>query len=107
MADQTFTDKNFQSEVIESKSPVLVDFWAPWCAPCRMVSPIIEELANEYEGKVLIGKMNADENPETVGQIGVMSLPTIMFFKNGKPVKTLIGAHGKESYKKAIDEILS
>lgn len=106
MADQTFTDQNFQKDVLDNKLPVVVDFWAPWCQPCKMVSPIIEELAKEYEGKVVVGKMNVDENPQVSGQFGIMSIPTVMIFKNGKPGKPMIGAQGKESYKKVINEAL-
>jgi thioredoxin 1 len=106
MADITFTDANFDQEVLQSKIPVVVDFWAPWCAPCRIVSPIIDELAKEYEGKVKVGKMNVDENNQTAGQYGVMSIPSIVFFKNGKPVRTMIGAQSKENYKQAIEETL-
>lgn len=105
MADVTFTDQNFKKDVVESKLPVVVDFWAPWCTPCRMVSPIIEELAKEYHGKVVVGKMNVDEN-QVAGDFGVMSIPTVMIFKDGKPVKSMVGAQGKESYKKAITEVL-
>lgn len=107
MADVVFTDQNFQEQVISSKTPVIVDFWAPWCGPCRMVSPIIEELAKEYAGKAAIGKMNVDENQQTAGRFGVMSIPTVMIFKNGQPVKSMVGAQGKDSYKKAIEEVLA
>jgi len=107
MAEKTFTDQNFKGDVLESKTPVVVDFWAPWCGPCRMVSPTIEELAKEYEGKMIVGKMNVDDNPETAGQFSVMSIPTIMIFKDGQPVKSMIGAQGKETYKKAFEEVLS
>lgn len=107
MADVTFTDQNFQKDVLENKMPVVVDFWAPWCGPCRMVGPIIEELAKEYEGKMVVGKMNADENPEITGKFNIMSIPTIMVFKDGQPVKAIVGAQGKDSYKKVFDEALS
>ena len=107
MADQTFTDKNFQEDVLKSDKPVVVDFWAPWCGPCKMVSPIIEELAKEYSGKVVVGKMNVDENQIPAEQFSVMSIPTVMIFKNGKPVQSLIGAQGKQTYKTEIEKVLS
>lgn len=107
MSDVTFTDSNFKVEVLESKEPVIVDFWAQWCAPCRIVSPIIDELAKEYVGKVKVGKMNVDENSQTARQYGIMSIPSIVFFKNGQPVKTMIGAQNKENYKSAIEETLT
>ena len=107
MADVVFTDQSFQQEVLESKIPVIVDFWAPWCGPCRIVDPIIEDLAKDYEGKVKVGKLNVDENTQTAGQYSVMSIPSVLFFKNGQPVKTMIGAQGKENYKKGIEEILN
>jgi len=106
MADVIFTDQNFKKLVLDSKTPVLVDFWAPWCGPCRIVGPIIEELAKEFDGKVTIGKLNVDENNQTAGQFGVMSIPTVMLFQNGQPVKSMVGAQGKQSYKKIIDELL-
>lgn len=101
------TDATFQQEVLQSAVPVLVDFWAPWCGPCRVVSPIIDELAKEYEGKILVAKVNVDDNSQTASQYGIMSIPTIYIFKGGKPVKSMVGAQGKESFKKAIDEALS
>ena len=107
MSDVVFTDQNFDQEVLQSKMPVVVDFWAPWCAPCRIVSPAIEDLAKEYEGKVKVGKLNVDESPQTAGKYGIMSIPSILIFKNGNPVKTIIGAQGRERYKKEIDEILN
>ena len=101
------TDESFDAEVLKSPLPTLVDFWAPWCGPCRMVSPVIEELAKDYTGKVIVGKMNVDENPQVAGQFGVMSIPTVMMFKGGQPVKTMVGAQGKDTYKKAIEEVLA
>jgi thioredoxin 1 len=103
----TFTDKNFTEQVVKSKLPVVIDFWATWCPPCKMIEPIVDELAKEFEGKVIIGKVDADENPEVAGQLSVMSLPTMLFFKNGQPVATLVGAHGKQAYKQAINELLN
>lgn len=107
MADVTFTDQNFETEVLKSESPVVVDFWAPWCGPCRIVSPIIEDLAKEYDGKVKVGKLNVDDNPHMAGHYGVMSIPSVIFFKKGQAVKTMIGAQAKENYKKTIEEVLS
>lgn len=107
MADVTFTDQNFQTDVLKSDMPVVVDFWAPWCGPCRVVSPAIEQLASEYQGKVKVGKMNVDENFQTAGNYGVMSIPTVMVFKGGKPVKATVGAQSKESYKRMIDEAIA
>ena len=107
MADFNFTDQNFDQEALQSKTPVLVDFWAVWCHPCRIVSPIIEELAKDYEGKVKIGKLNVDENPEMSSKYNVMSIPSILIFKDGEPVKTLVGVQSKEAYKKEIDAILN
>lgn len=101
------TDATFEQEVTKSTTPVLVDFWAPWCAPCRIVGPIVEELAKDYEGKVKVLKMNVDDNSQTAGRFGIMSIPTLMIFKAGNPVKTMIGAQGKEAIKKGIDEAIA
>ena len=106
MSDIVFTDQNFEQEVLKSDMPVVVDFWAEWCAPCRIVSPTIDQLGVEYKGKVKVGKMNVDENPDVPSTYGVMSIPTILIFKGGQPVKTLIGAQGKENYQSAINEVL-
>jgi len=107
MALSSFTDQNFNDEVIKSKLPVVIDFWATWCPPCKMIEPIVDELAKEYEGKVIVGKMDADNNPDVAAHLNVMSLPTMVFFKNGKPVKSLVGAQGKQTYKQSIEEILN
>lgn len=101
------SDQTFQQEVLQSTIPVLVDFWAPWCGPCKFVSPIVEELAKEYEGKIKVKEMNVDDNSQTASSYGIMSIPTLMIFKGGKPVKTMIGAQGRESIKKGIDEVLA
>jgi len=107
MADIDFTDATFKQDVLDYKGLVVVDFWAPWCPPCRIAGPIIEELAKEYEGKVKIGKINVDENSQIAGQYSVMSLPSILFFKNGQPVRTMIGAQSKEAYKQEIDSLIT
>ena len=107
MADLIFTDQNFDAEVLKSDTPVLVDFWATWCGPCKIVSPVIEELAKEYGGKLKVGKLDVDANPESSGKYNVMSIPTIMLFKKGEPIKSVIGAQPKENFKKAIDEVLA
>lgn len=107
MADTVITDSNFKTEVAESKLPVLVDFWAPWCGPCKAVGPIVEELATEFVGKIKVGKLNVDENQETAGQFGVMSIPTLLFFKEGKPVDSIVGVKSKEDIKKKMESLLS
>ena len=107
MADVTLTDQNFKQEVLDSKSTVLVDFWAEWCAPCRIIEPIVEELAADYSGKLKVGKLDVDANGQTAQNYGVMSIPSIILFKNGQPIKTMIGAQSKDNYKREIDSILS
>jgi len=107
MADIIITDSNFQKEVAQSSMPVLVDFWAPWCGPCRAVGPVVEELATEFVGKVKVGKLNVDENQDTAGQFGVMSIPTLLFFKDGKPVDSIVGVKSKEDIKKKMEALIS
>lgn len=99
----TFTDANFEEEVLKSDKPVLVDFFAPWCGPCQMMSPVIEDLAKEMEGKAKVGKLNVDENPEKAQEYGVMSIPTIKIFKNGEVVKEMTGAQSPEALKEALE----
>lgn len=101
------TDKTFQSEVLDYDGVVMVDFWAPWCGPCRMVAPIVEELASEYEGKAKIAKLNVDENPNTAGKYGVMSIPTLLFFQNGKVVDQIIGAQPKQAIASKLDKYIA
>ena len=100
------TDGNFKKEVLESHLPALVDFWAPWCAPCRMIAPAIDELAKEYRNKLRICKINVDENPRVATQYGVMSIPTLIFFKNGKVSEQVVGALNKVELKRKIEENL-
>ena len=96
MAELTITQDNFQEEVINSDIPVLVDFWASWCSPCKMLAPVIEELANEYEGKVKVGKINVDENPELAAEFGVTGIPFVVAFRDGRPVASSMGVKPKE-----------
>ena len=96
MAELTITEQNFDTEVLQAKEPVLVDFWATWCSPCRMLAPIIEEIAQENEGKVKVGKVNVDEERELALQFGVSSIPTVMVFQNGEIKATSVGYRPKE-----------
>ncbi|MFA6456661.1 MAG: thioredoxin [Bacteroidota bacterium] len=91
------TDGNFKSEVLDSQTPVLVDFWATWCGPCKMIAPIIEELATEYDGKMKFGKLDVDANPQVSMQFGIRSIPTLLVFKGGKVVDQIVGAMPKKS----------
>ncbi|MFA7319635.1 MAG: thioredoxin [Parcubacteria group bacterium] len=100
-----FTDQNFDQEVMKSDKPTLVDFWAPWCGPCQMMGPIVEELASEMGDKVKVGKLNVDENPATAQAFTVMSIPTILIFKDGKVAQKFIGVQSKEALKEALEKI--
>ena len=100
-------EAKFDELVIKSKTPVLVDFWAPWCGPCRMVAPIVEELAKEYEGKVTFFKLNVDDNQAISQKFGVMSIPSLIVFKDGKPVTNIVGYRPKPELKKSLDAALA
>lgn len=97
------TDETFPSEVLESSEPVLVDFWAPWCGPCRQIAPLIDELASENEGAIKIGKVNIDDNPQVPQQYGVSSIPTLMLFKGGDVVERFVGVQPKARLQEALD----
>lgn len=100
------TDQEFDQKVIKSKNPALVDMWAPWCVPCRMVAPVVEKLSQKYDGKCKFYKMNVDENPKTPAKYRVMSIPTLIFFKNGEAVNTVVGAVSERSLIPKVDEII-
>jgi thioredoxin 1 len=100
------SDAEFEDKVLNSELPVLVDFWAPWCGPCRMLSPIVEELAGEYQGQVVFAKMNTDENPATPGHFGIMSIPSLLIFKGGELVDRAVGMRPKPALKAWIDSAL-
>ncbi len=104
---KTLGADNFESEVLKSEQPVLVDFWAPWCGPCKMVGPVVETLADENIGKITVGKFNVDENQALAGQYGIRGIPTLLFFKAGKEVKRIVGAQNKNQLQKAIDEVIA
>jgi len=100
-----FTDANWQSEVLESEIPVLVDFWAPWCGPCRMLTPTIEKLATELDGKVKVGKMNTDENTETPGGLRVSAIPTVLIYQGGVEKERLVGVSPESKFKAALAKL--
>ena len=98
------TDAEFESTVLQSDKPVLLDFWAEWCQPCKMLSPTVEEIAGEYEDAVKVGKLNVDDNPDTATKYGIRGIPTLLFFKGGQVVQQLVGVKSKSEIKKVIDE---
>jgi thioredoxin 1 len=106
-AVQEINDKNFEIEVINSDIPVLIDFWAPWCAPCRAIGPVVDELANDYNGKLKVVKMNVDDNPLTPSRFGVRSIPNLLLFKNGQVKDQIVGAVPKQMFVQAIDKLVA
>ncbi|MBR49419.1 MAG: thioredoxin [Chloroflexi bacterium] len=101
------TDENFQQEVLDSETPVLVDFWADWCQPCKMIAPVVEQIAEEYDGKVKIGKLDVDSNQQTSQAMGIRGIPALIIFNDGKPVDQIIGVVPKSIIQKKIDEVLA
>ncbi len=102
----TITDENFKTEVLSSDIPVLVDFWAEWCGPCKMIAPSVEELAEEYEGKIKIGKLDIDSNQNVASEYGIRSIPSLLIFKNGQVVDQIVGAVPKNQIQSKIDAVL-
>ncbi len=98
------TDVTFEAEVLKSSIPVLVDFWAPWCGPCRAVAPVVDEIANEYKGRLKVLKLNTDENPKTAQSYRISGIPSLMVFKNGQPVEQVVGAVPKSTLSSAVDK---
>jgi thioredoxin 1 len=101
------TDADFKTQVLDSQVPVMVDFWAAWCGPCRMIAPFVEEIAKDYAGKAMVAKMDTDANPQTPMSFGIMGIPTLIFFKNGKEVDRVVGAMPKAAIAKKLDAILA
>ncbi len=97
------SDSTFDSEVLSSETPVLVDFWAPWCGPCRMIAPVVESLAQEYQGRLTVAKLNVDENPATAQKYQVMGIPTLILFKGGEPVERIVGYMPKEDLQRRVE----
>jgi thioredoxin 1 len=100
---KTLTDESFDKEIGDATTPMIVDFWAPWCGPCRMVGPVIEEIAADHDDQLVVGKVNVDENPSTASKFGIMSIPTIILFKDGEPVKKVIGARSKADFEREFE----
>ena len=100
------TDDTFEQEVLQSQTPVLVDYWAEWCGPCKMIAPALEEIANEQSGRIQIAKLNVDDNPDTARRFDVMSIPTLLVFQGGQPVKRLVGAKGKGQLLQDLSEFI-
>jgi thioredoxin 1 len=104
---KTITDGNFQSEIADNNGLSMVDFWAAWCGPCRIIAPFVEQIADEYSGRVTVGKLDVDTNQQTAAQFGVRSIPTVLFFKDGKVVDTVVGAVPKQALDRKIQELLA
>lgn len=107
MAEITITDANFAEAVEKAAAPVLIDFWAVWCGPCQMQGPIVEEVAKQMDGKAVVGKLNVDENPQTAQKFGIMSIPTLIIFKGGQPVKQFVGVQSKDTLVSELNKFLA
>ena len=105
-SEKILTDHNFDAEVLKSSTPVIVDFWAEWCGPCRMLAPVLQRIAAANQGKIIVGKLNVDENQKTPQQFGIQGIPTLLFFKNGNLEQQLVGFQSQENIQKIIDEIV-
>src|SRR2546421_2777306 len=106
MAVDKVSDANFEAEVLKATSPIVVDFWAEWCGPCKMIAPALEEIASEQTGRIRIAKLNVDDNPDTARRFDVMSIPTLLVFQDGQPVKRLVGAKGKGQLLQDLSEVI-
>lgn len=106
-AEIELTDQSFDKEVLQSPDPVLVDFWAPWCGPCRMLGPIVEQIADEYRGRVKVAKLNTDENPNSATKFNITAIPTMLFFKSGKLEHQMVGVQNKAEIKKLLDQLVT
>ena len=105
MAEIHFDAESFQTEVLEGKLPSLVDFWAPWCGPCKLMGPVVEEVATDFVGKAVVGKVNVDDHPDLAGQYGVQSIPTLIFFKGGQEVDRIVGSVAKDALRQKLDAL--
>jgi thioredoxin 1 len=105
--EKIFTDGNFQTEVLKSPKPVMVDFWAEWCGPCKMLSPVVERVAKANEGKLIVGKLNVDDNPGAAQKYGIQGIPTLLFFKGGNVVEQLVGFQSEENIQNIVDEVVN
>ena len=105
--EKIFTDMNFSTDVLGSQQPVLVDFWAEWCGPCRMLAPVIERIAQSNQGKIVVGKMNVDENPSVPQKYGIQGIPTLLFFKGGEVVNQIVGFQSQDNIQRAVDEVVN
>lgn len=105
--EKVFTDANFATDVLKASQPVLVDFWAEWCGPCRMLAPVVEKIAQTNDGKVVVGKLNVDDNPAVPQQYGIQGIPTLIIYKNGEEAQRIVGFQSEEAIQKVIDDVIN